>query len=249
VQPTGQPTPAPPPGDPADPDLPAFDTVFGHAREIGGWLKIEQARTLWEQAAAVSADGTIVEIGSHQGRSTVILAAARARVVAIDPFVTGAMFGGLPTREKFLSNIELAGVAPRVELKQAKSTELRPAWRDPIDFLYIDGKHDYWTLSDDLRWAEFLPSGGRVAIHDAFSSIGVTLGLLHHVLPSRRLRYLSRTGSLALFEVGRPTGADRLRMLGELPWWIRNVGIKVLLRLKLYPLARLAGHHDTADPY
>ena len=43
--------------------------------------------------------------------------------------------------------------------------------------------------------------------------------------------------------------ADRVRILAELPWWLRNVGIKVLLRLRLYPLARLVGHADRADPY
>ncbi len=228
-------------------DLPGFDEVFDPS--IGGWLKPAQARMLWDCAVAVPSGGLIVEIGSHQGRSTVVLAAAQARVVAIDPFVTGAKFGGLPTRAKFLTNIARAGVADRIELKQAKSTELRPSWSEPIDFLYIDGKHDYWTLSDDLRWTRFLPAGGQVAIHDAFSSIGVTLGLLAHALPGRRLRYLRREGSLALFEVGVPSWTDRLRFLGQLPWWIGNVGIKILLRLKLYPLARLVGHHDTADPY
>ena len=45
------------------------------------------------------------------------------------------------------------------------------------------------------------------------------------------------------------TRSDRLRILAELPWWLRNVGIKVLLRLRLHPLARLAGHADRADPY
>ena len=69
------------------------------------------------------------------------------------------------------------------------------------------------------------------------------------MLPSRRLRYLDRTGSLARFEIAAVSRADRLRMLAELPWWLRNVAIKVLLRLRLYPLARLAGHHDRADPY
>jgi predicted O-methyltransferase YrrM len=229
-------------------ELPAFADVLATARGIGGWLTDEQARLLWQQAVAVPA-GLIVEIGSHQGRSTVVLAAARARVVAIDPFVGGAMFGGLATREVFLANVATAGVADRVELRQVKSTELRPSWQQPIDFLYIDGKHDYWTLSDDLRWSEFLPTGGRLAIHDAFSSIGVTLGLLRHVLFSKRLRYLSRTGSLALFEVARPSRADRLRMAAQLPWWLRNVGIKILLRLRLYFLARLFGHHDRYDPY
>ncbi|MDQ1722653.1 MAG: hypothetical protein QOI26_2387 [Pseudonocardiales bacterium] len=240
---------------PAEQQSPAhsdFEAVFDQVREIGGWLTEAQARTLWNEARRVPAGGLIVEIGSHQGRSTVVLAAAapQARVVAIDPFVGGAMFGGLATRDRFQANLDQAGLAGRVELRQAKSTQLRPSWTEPIGLLYIDGKHDYWTLSDDLRWSRFLPDGARICIHDAYSSIGVTLGLLRHVLPSGRLRYLDRTGSLARFEiVAAVSGADRLRILAELPWWLRNVGIKVLLRLRLYPLARLAGHHDRADPY
>jgi len=254
--PAEQPPPgAAPSAEQPPPAEPGFDAVCRQVREIGGWLTEAQAATLWHEARAVPPGGVIVEIGSHQGRSTVVLAAAapQARVVAVDPFVGGAMFGGLATREKFLANLDRAGVAERVELRQAKSTELRPSWTEPIDFLYIDGKHDYWTLSDDLRWSEFLPAGGRLCIHDAYSSIGVTLGLLRHVLAGSRLRYLDRTGSLARFEVapaGAPvTRADRLRILAELPWWLRNVGIKVLLRLRLYPLARLVGHADRADPY
>jgi predicted O-methyltransferase YrrM len=233
------------------PPDPAFDAVFAKAADIGGWLTRDQAYSLWSEAQTIGAGHRIVEIGSHQGRSTVVLAAAapEATVVAIDPFVGGAMFGGLATKDKFLANLDRTGVRGQVDLREAKSTELRPLWREPIALLYIDGKHDYWTLSDDLKWTEFLSDGGRVLIHDAYSSIGVTLGLLRHALPSRRLRYLDRTGSLARFEVGTPSRADRLRILGEMPWWIRNVGIKILLRLRLYPIARLVGHTDTADPY
>lgn len=229
--------------------MPAFNEVLTRVEGIGGWLTPSQAQLLWEQAVAVPEGGLIVEIGSHQGRSTVVLAAAGAHVVAIDPFVDGRLFGGVATREVFLGNIAAAGVADRVELREVGSGLLRPAWTSPIDFLYIDGKHDYWTVSDDLRWSVYLPSGGRVAIHDAFSSIGVTLALLRHVLFSRRLRYLKRVGSLALFEVSVPSRADRWRMACQLPWWLRNVGIKILLRLRLYPVARLCGHHDTYDPY
>ena len=70
--------------------------MYGQVREIGGWLTEAQARTLWDEARVVPAGALIVEIGSHQGRSTVVLAAAapRARVIAVDPFVGGAMFGG-----------------------------------------------------------------------------------------------------------------------------------------------------------
>jgi predicted O-methyltransferase YrrM len=228
---------------------PRFAEVLAFAERIGGWLTAEQARLLWDQAVQVPAGGLIVEIGSHQGRSTVVLGSGSARVVAIDPFVGGAMFGGLATRELFLRNLAAAGVSQRVELRQVRSTELRPGWSDPIDFLYIDGKHDYWTVSDDLGWTRFLPDGGRVAIHDAFSSIGVTLALIRHVMFSGRLRYLSRVGSLALFEVSSPGRADRLRLAAQLPWWLRNVGIKILLRLRLFPVARLFGHTDRYDPY
>jgi predicted O-methyltransferase YrrM len=228
-----------------------FDIAFAEAAEIGGWLTRDQAFVLWSEAKLVPAGGRIVEIGSHRGRSTVILggAAPNSTVVAIDPFVGGAMFGGPATKHIFLANIADAGLTDRIDLRQAKSTDLRPQWDQPIDLLYIDGKHDFWTLSDDLRWTAHLDAGQHVLIHDAFSSVGVTLGLLRHVLPSRRLRYLDRTGSLARFEVVAPAYADRLRLLAEMPWWIRNLGIKVLLRLKLFPIARLVGHHDTADPY
>jgi hypothetical protein len=171
------------------------------------------------------------------------------RVLAVDPFVEGRLFGGLSTREKFLRNLAAAAVDDRVELVEEYSTRARPGWRRSFEYLYIDGKHDYWTLSDDLRWSVHLPEGAPVLVHDCFSSIGVTLGILRHVLFSRRLRYECRAGSLALFRVGRPSTADRRRILAEMPWWLRNVFVKVLLRLRLRPAARLFGHDSPYDPY
>jgi predicted O-methyltransferase YrrM len=221
-----------------------FDAIWQRARTIPGWLTQAQALVLWQAAGAT--DGIVVEIGSHQGRSTIVLAAARraaaarAHVVAIDPFVDGPMFGGAATRDKFLANVADADV----ELIAERSTAVRPHWTEPIGLLYIDGKHDYWTVRDDLRWCEHVQAGGVVLVHDAFSSIGVTLALLGHVAPGHRLRYLGRVGSLARFEVARPGAGDRVRMLRELPWWLRNIAIKVVLRI-----GRLFGHTSTPDPY
>jgi hypothetical protein len=209
------------------------DATVALAETIGGWLTTRQARVLWDAAVAIPAGSVIVEIGSHQGRSTVVLARAAAgcRVVAIDPFEAGGMFGGPATRQAFLANLAAAQVSRRVELRQARSAQVRRDWQDRIQLLYIDGKHDYWTVSDDLRWTEFVDEGACLLVHDAFSSVGVTLALLAHVLGSRRLRYAGREGSLASFQVAPPRAVDRLRMLAQLGWWMRNVSVKVVRRV------------------
>jgi hypothetical protein len=72
-------------------------------------------------------------------------------------------------------------------------------------------------------------------VHDSFSSIGVTLALLTACAGSSRWRYEGRTGSLAEYSrrASRPSLRSRLidlgRHLAELPWFARNVAIKVLV--------------------
>lgn len=231
-----------------------FDATWTVASAIPGWLTEAQARLLFETARDLPHGPLIVEIGSHQGKSTVVLASAArsngGRVVAVDPFVDGRLFGGASTRAKFEGNVEAAELADTVELLPDYSTHARTTWVRDIDYLYIDGKHDYWTLSDDLKWARHLPPGAPILVHDCFSSIGVTLGVLAKVLPSRAIRYERRAGSLALFRVGPPSLGDRLRILREIPWWLRNVAVKVLLRLRLRSMAaRVFGHEGPYDPY
>lgn len=231
-----------------------FDATWDVASAIPGWLTEEQARLLFDTAQELPDQPLLVEIGSHQGKSTVVLGtAARARhgrVVAVDPFVEGRLFGGVTTRDKFERNLAAADLTDIVELLTDYSTRARPSWTRSIDYLYIDGKHDYWTLADDLKWAKHLPPGAPILVHDCYSSIGVTLGVLAHVLPSRRLRYERRAGSMALFRVATPTFADRLRIVREVPWWLRNVAVKVLLRLRLRAVARWLFHHEGPyDPY
>ncbi len=230
-----------------------FAEAWQHASDVPGWLTLGQAEQLFEDALQVPTGGCILEIGSHQGRSTVVLASAArfagAHVVAVDPFVEGRMFGGRATRDQFEANLASAGLRDLVRLVPEYSTRVRPRWNGQVSFLYIDGKHDLWTVSDDLRWMDFLERGSPLELHDCFSSIGVTLAVLLRVVPSRRLTYTGRVGSLARFVADPPTLRDRVRILGELPWWVRNVVVKILLRLRLYPLARLMGHHGSYDPY
>jgi predicted O-methyltransferase YrrM len=229
-----------------------FAAAWAHGAGIPGWLTRDQARLLWDSGLRAPAGGTVLEIGSHQGRSTVVLARAAgragARVVAVDPFVSGRLFGGPATRLRFEDNVARAEVGGVVELLAEPSTRLRPRWSAPVDLLYVDGKHDYWTVSDDLRWADHLPPGGMLLVHDAFSSVGVTLGVLRRALPSPRLAYAGRVGSLASFTVRRPGMRDRARIVAELPWFLRNLAVKIGLRA-WRPVAWLTGRAVPPDPY
>lgn len=219
---------------------------------IPGWLTRAQAELLQAVVRSVHpGPARVLEVGAHQGRSTCALAGARRDVVVttIDPFVRTRRYAGPAVRGLLAAHLARLGVEDRVTVLATTSAQARRGWTGEVDVLHVDGKHDYWTVTDDLRWAEHVVAGGAVLVHDAFSSIGVTLALLRHVLPGRTLAYRGRTGSMAHFVVTAPSTADRARMLAELPWWVRNVGVKVLLRLHLRPVARLLGHTGADDPY
>ncbi len=224
-----------------------FEQAWLLARDIDGWLTEDQGRVLHDEAAR--AGGTVIEIGCHLGRSTVVLGSAAERVVAIDPFPADWRYGTQDTAARFCRNIVDAGVNDVVTLLQQHSSEALASWDERIALLYVDGKHDVVSCLRDLRWTAWLPSGARFLVHDAFSSVGVTLAMLVLGLVGRRGRFLGRTGTLALFENASPTPADRARLLAQLPWFTRNLIVKVMLRVRLGRLTCLLGHSGEADPY
>ncbi len=231
----------------------AFDDIWAVADRAAGWLSPQQGRLLHESACGLGPNSTVVEIGSYEGRSTLVLAdavaASGSRVVAVDPWVEDWKFGRAGTRDRFDRGLTDAGLRNVVEVVPERSQDVRPRWVDEIDLLFIDGKHDVLAVLDDLRWADHVRPGGTVLVHDAFSSVGVTLGLLIGVLPRRRLRYTGRVGSLATFHREAPQLRDRTRLVREVPWWLRNVLVKVTLRLHLRSLTTALGHTGSHDPY
>src|ERR1700677_2029847 len=78
-------------------DMNTFSTAWDRAQRIDGWLTEGQARLLFDAARRAPAGQTIVEIGCHHGRSTVILATAKAtgvRLLAVDPYGDERWGGG-----------------------------------------------------------------------------------------------------------------------------------------------------------
>lgn len=235
-----------------------FESCWPLIEGVPGWLTADQAYELFRLTRSVrgtsGAPGIrVVEIGSHQGRSTLALALAGKDVelTAVDPFVGGRMFGGPDVRRLMVANLKRAGVTDRVTLLTMTSRRAFSSWPAGrvVDLVHIDGKHDVVSLLLDLRWARFVHEGGHVAVHDMFSSIGVTLGALLALPFARRLTFAHRVGSLAVLETRRPRPTERLRALAHLPWFARNVVVKICLRLRLLGAARAMGHTDVCDPY
>ena len=123
-----------------------------------------------------------------------------------------------------------------------------------IDLLYVDGAHRYAPARDDIaRWGERVRPGGLMLIHDAFSSVGVTLAQVRLLFAGSRFRYLGRAGSLVRYRRrdldGRERVANAARQLAQLPWFARNVLVKAAIVLRLRPLARALGHRHGPWPY
>ena len=211
--------------------------------EIEGWLTEAQAQRL--AACASRASGTVVEIGSFRGRSTVVLARAAESVVAIDPHgggdrgpqeITPDAALGDADHEAFVANLEAAGVADRVRHVRKPSAEAHADVAGQIAMLFVDGAHRFRPARDDVaHWGARVAPGGTMLVHDAFSSIGVTAALFTVCAGSRTWRYAGRAGSLAEYERRVSPGSypdrarDALRHVVELPWFARNVAIKVLV--------------------
>ena len=233
---------------------------------VQGWLTDAQARALYDAAQAVGPGGRIVEIGSFRGRSTIILASALpegVELVAIDPHGGGDRgpqeiapdaTRGDEDHAAFVANLERAGVSERVRHVREMSQDALQELPGPVTLLFVDGAHRYRPASDDIaRWGERVPVGGAMLIHDAFNAVGVTLAQVRLLVASKRWRYEGRRGSLAIYRRSSLSAielaSNALAQLVELPYFVRNGLVKVLLLARLRPLAQLLGHRQGDWPY
>jgi len=228
-----------------------FDEALAQVREVQGWMSPDQAERLYRAAAATRSGDQIVEIGSFQGRSTIVLASAApvdVRVVAIDPHagndrgpqeIEGFAAEAESDHEIFNRNLAEAGVAGHVRHVRAFSDDAHDQVDGDIAVLYIDGAHHYAPARADIRdWGARVAPGGTLLIHDSFSSVGVTLGIMRELFLSSRFRYVGRARSLTEFRAdldgtGTSRALNTLRLTAQLPWFVKNLFVKVLITVKL----------------
>lgn len=158
-----------------------LDDAWRATQNVPGHLGENEARFLGMLAACAPASGTIVEIGSFKGRSTVMLAKVASYyglgpVVAIDPHNSPLLLNRAANPEAssykdFLNSLRNAGVAQHVESHVAYSSDVAVSWQRPIRLLWIDGDHTYEGAKKDFDgFAPHLLPFGVVAIHDALNA-------------------------------------------------------------------------------
>jgi predicted O-methyltransferase YrrM len=249
------------------PAVPSFEATLQAVADVDGWMSDDQARRLWDRAREVRAGQRIVEIGSFQGRSMVVLATAApdgADLVAIDPHagndrgpqeITGHAAEAEVDHQRFHQNLRAAGVDDRVRHLRRFSDQALGDVAGPVQLLYIDGAHRWKPAAADIRaWGARVPEGGVMLIHDAFSSVGVTAALVTELFTSAAWRYEGRARSMVQYRrvaALSPTErrANAVRQARELPWFVRNVLIKVLIAARLGRLTRYLGQPKPEWPY
>ncbi len=244
-----------------------FDEVLGKVDGVEGWMSPDQARRLFDAASRTVAGQRIVEIGSFRGRSTIVLASAApdgVEIVAIDPHagndrgpqeIEGFVAEAADDHLAFEANLTVAGVRDRVTHIRQFSDAAHGAVDGAVDLLYVDGAHRYAPARADIRdWGGRVVDGGTLLVHDSFSSVGVTLAILRELLLGRRFRYVGRARSLTEYRADLPDGArarvvNVLRQLAQLPWFVKNLLLKVLLTAKLGGVLRRVTGREPEWPY
>ncbi len=237
----------------------SFADIVPQMESIDGWLRVEQAQMLWNAAATVPTGGQIVEIGSYQGKSTIVLAASAppgVTVHAIDPHAgndrgpgqwRGPAEEGARDHEAFIENLSRAGVADRVNHVRELSEAAHPAVTGEVDLLYVDGAHGYRAAAADIvGWGARVRPGGKMFVHDVHVSVFVTLVVARHLFFTRSWRYLGRHRSMVHYCREELTGREWLsncaRQLASLPWFARNMVVKALRAAGAESVARVLGH-------
>ncbi len=174
-------------------DFPLVFQAFKHRRKfqipkqiwstvdpIKGFLSIKEAGLLYWAAKEWPVAGPVLELGSFEGRSTVLFGLAGRQAYAVDGWnsiVLTDYENSEAVFDHFKQNIQQAGVADMVHIHQGLTHEIGQDWMIPGAILFVDAGHSYEDARDDLDvWTSHLLPGGLLVMHDVLGDkhLGVT---------------------------------------------------------------------------
>ena len=154
-----------------------YDMVKDAVETIDGFLVPGQEEFLFNKVKSLPEDALIVEVGSYKGRSTAAMAFAcvgtNRKIYCIDPWI--GQCHDIPEKTSFevwKDNIDKYQLAPYIKSFQGYSLEILKRWGEltgdkTIDFVFIDGSHEYVDVLIDFGLLlPLMKVGAWMAFHD-----------------------------------------------------------------------------------
>lgn len=163
------------------------------AEAAAGFMPPDEGEALYAAGVAGAGVGTLVEVGTYCGKSTIYLAAAARqygrKVVTIDHHrgseehqvgweyhdasLVDPHVGRIDTLPVARRTLHDAGVEEDVIAVVGRSRDLAALWHtspaNPVGLVFVDGGHtEEAAVADYEGWSPHLSPGGLLAIHDVF---------------------------------------------------------------------------------
>lgn len=188
-----------------------FDDMKKITSGIKGWLSDSEGEFLYHTSRNCEGKGVIVEIGSWKGKSTIFIgkgseSGGKIKVYAIDPHIDG-------TYDEFKRNIKNAELNDIVIPVVKTSEEATKDFTEPVEFIFIDGDHEYENVKQDFElWFHKLIDGGIIAFHDSLAWPGPRKVVKKYIYKSRYFKNIGLVDSITFAQKTKQNSLkDRLK--------------------------------------
>ena len=178
-------------------------------QSIGGYLSVKEAGLLYWAAAEWPVAGPVLELGSYEGRSTVVFAWSGRQVYAVDAWSLDvndtSAYGQAATPaddvlERFRANLVRAQVEDKVVTCRGLTQDVGGDWGVPGAILFVDAGHTYTDVKRDLEtWTPHLLPEGLLLMHDVLGAVYLDVTRAASELLGDGWRVVASAGSVVAF--------------------------------------------------
>jgi glycosyltransferase involved in cell wall biosynthesis len=154
-----------------------YDSIRSCVESIEGFMIPGQEEYLFNKVQSLPENAVIVEIGSFKGRSTVAIGYAcvgtNRKIYSIDTWDgNDSDFSERQFFEVWQQNVQVNGLEQYVTPLRGYSHNILERWDEitggqEIDFIFIDGSHQYLDVVKDFELSfPLVKDGGWIAFHD-----------------------------------------------------------------------------------
>ena len=157
--------------------------------DVKGFLNDKEAKKLQELFLNVHHLGSVLEIGTYCGKSTLNFALVAKKINGLiytvdhhtgseehqlgeeyhDEDLYDSRLEKFNTLPEFLKNLRSSNLGKYIIPILSKSSEASRTFSESISLLFIDGGHSHETaLNDYNSWKDKICSGGLLVVHDVF---------------------------------------------------------------------------------